>query len=385
MDFEAEGLLDGLQGEQREARRRLVQSLLAEGFELQELKAAAAEDRLVLLPVQRALSGRYTASEVEERTGLPAEALRRTRRLLGLPEPEPGQRAFTETDVEAARSIQMFLEAGMREESIAEITRVLGEALARVAATTAASFAESFLQAGDHEDEVAWRFADLTRRMTPGLGPVLEAAYESHLRDNVRRATIRRTDLEAGQIAGEQDVAVCFADLVGFTRLGVEVDPEQLGGVVGTFAELASDVAQDPVRLVKTIGDAAMLISREPAPLVEAALTLLDRVEEADLPPVRAGIAWGTVLPRSGDLYGHAVNLASRVTAIARPSSILCDKAIRDASREQLDWSFAGRHRLKGIGEAVPLYRARRLADGGAETAEARKPTADRRRTRASS
>jgi adenylate cyclase len=280
----------------------------------------------------------------------------------------------------------MFLEAGMREEAVAEISRVLGEALARVAATTAAAFAESFLNPGDSEDAVARRFAELTRQMAPALGPVLTAAFEAQLRDNVRRAAVRQTDLESGQIAGEFEAAVCFADLVGFTRLGGEVDPEQLGGVVGRFAELSADAAQDPVRLVKTIGDAAMLISREPGPLVEAALQLLEAVEEADLPPVRAGVAWGVVVPRSGDLFGHAVNLASRVTGIARPSSVLCDKAIRDATREQFDWSFAGRHRLKGVGDAVPLYRARRLTaepEGGQDVA--RRPTADRRRRRASS
>lgn len=359
MDFEAEGLLDGLEGPEREARRRLVESLLKDGFELEELKAAASQDRLVLLPVQRALEGRYSAEEIAQRTGLAATQLVRIRRTLGLPEAALGDPVFSDRDIEAARSIQMFMEAGMPEETIFAITRVMGEALARVAATSTAAFAESFLQAGDSEDAVAWRFAALTDRMTPALGPVLSAAYEAHLRDNVRRATIRRSDLAAGQIAGEQEVAVCFADLVGFTRLGGEVDSEQLGGVVGTFTELAADVAQDPVRLVKTIGDGAMLVSREPGPLVAAALALLDAVQEADLPPVRAGVAWGTVLPRSGDLYGHAVNLASRITGIARPSSVLCDKAIRDATREQFDWSFAGRHRLKGVAEPAPLYRAR--------------------------
>jgi adenylate cyclase len=159
-------------------------------------------------------------------------------------------------------------------------------------------------------------------------------------------------------VAPEQDTAVCFADLVGFTRLGSELETQTLGDVVGAFGELAARAAEPPVRLVKTIGDAAMLVSREPAPLVEAALGLVEAVEAADLPAVRAGLAHGPAMPVAGDLYGHAVNLASRVTGIARPGSVLCTKEIRDAAPD-FDWSFAGRHRLKGVGDSVPLYRAR--------------------------
>jgi adenylate cyclase len=137
------------------------------------------------------------------------------------------------------------------------------------------------------------------------------------------------------------------------------------------------------VRLVKTIGDAVMFTSREPGPLVEASLTLLEAVQAADLPSVRAGVAWGRAAQRAGDLYGHAVNLASRVTGISRPDSVLCTKEIHDALTDQFDWSFAGKHRLKGVGSAVPLYRARRLeaaAEGngssGRKSGRRRKPAA---------
>jgi adenylate cyclase len=237
------------------------------------------------------------------------------------------------------------------------------------------------MQPGDSEQDVARRFAGLAEELTSRIEPVLLAAYKAHLRENVRRAMISRAELEAGHLVGEQDTAVAFADLVGFTTLGAEADAEELGSVVGKFAELAADVADSQVRLVKTIGDAAMLTCREPGPLVEAALSLLEAAEEADLPTLRAGVAWGTALARAGDLYGHAVNLASRVTAIARPGSVLCTKEVRDAVPDEYNWSFAGRHRLKGIGESVPLHRARRLApqtDGRAS-----RQRADRRRTRA--
>jgi adenylate cyclase len=114
------------------------------------------------------------------------------------------------------------------------------------------------------------------------------------------------------------------------------------------------------VRLIKTIGDAAMFVSPEPGPLVRVALKLVQAAEEADLPSLRAGIAVGPALLRAGDYYGHSVNLASRVTGIARPGSVLCTQEVHDAAPDGgLQWSAAGRHRLKGVRGPVPLYRAR--------------------------
>ena len=332
MDFAATGLLDGLDGEARAAREQLLARLADEGFTLEELKGAVAEDRLALLPVQRVLGGRYTAAEVDEQTG----------------------------------------------------ARVLGEAMSRVASSSTAVFADAFLEQGDSEEDVAWRFAELAEQLTPRVQPVLLAAYKAHLRENVQRVALTRAELEAGQVVGEQETAVCFADLVGFTTLGAEIEAQELGGVIGRFGELAAGVADSQVRLVKTIGDAAMFAAREPGPLVGAALSLIEAVEEADLSAIRAGVAFGMAVPVAGDMYGHAVNLASRVTAIARPGSVLCTGEVRDAAPEQFDWSFAGKHRLKGIGDSVPLYRARRPAPSS-DGSRASRPKAGRRRRRAAS
>jgi adenylate cyclase len=205
---------------------------------------------------------------------------------------------------------------------------------------------------------------------------------------------------EAGSAQRTQQIVVCFADLVGFTTLGSQIDPQELGSVAGRFAELAADVASEPVRLVKTIGDAAMFVSPQPTPMVASALSLVESVEQADLPALRAGVASGPALQRAGDWYGNGVNLASRVTGAARPGSVLCTEDVRDAAADDFAWSFAGRQRLKGLREPVPLYRARRLGpdtdqDRGATEAnradmrpkrsDASSPKADRRRKRASS
>src|SRR5438105_1961232 len=230
MDFEQEGLLDGLEGADRDAREQLLEKLVDEGVGLDELKSAVAEDRLALLPVERVLGGGYTAAEVEERSGLPADLVRRVRGLLGLPVPGEDDHVFSDADVEAARSLQMFLDTGFGEEEIAEITRVLGESMARLAATTTAAFVDTFLKPGDSERDVALRFASLAQELAPKLAPVLEGAFSAHLREAVRRGIIGRAEREAGRVSGAQEMSVCFADLVGFTRLGGEVDPRELGG-----------------------------------------------------------------------------------------------------------------------------------------------------------
>jgi len=190
---------------------------------------------------------------------------------------------------------------------------------------------------------------------------------------------------ETGEAGGTQEVTVCFVDMVGFTRLGAEIEAHELGSLASKLAEIATDVTEPPVRLVKTIGDAAMFVSPDPGALVAVALSLLEAVQDADLPSLRAGVASGPGLQRAGDYYGHAVNLASRVTGVARPGTVLCTKAVRDATRDRFDWSYARKHKLKGMPEPVSLYRARRL-DAAPEPATAtKKPKAGRRRTQAAS
>ena len=386
MDFST--LLDGLEGEDRAARERLLERLADEGYTFEELKAAIDEDRLALLLVERVLGGRYTAKEVAQESGLPAAQMLRIRRLLGLPEPAPDERMFGEEEIDAAKAISMFLTSGLGEESIAEITRVLGEGMARLAATTAAAFVDAFLEAGDSEDEVAERFATLAEQLIPAIDPVLRAAYRQHLAESVRRGMLSPAERESGEVAGAQEVTVCFVDMVGFTRLGAQIEAQELGSLASKLAELATDVTAPPVRLVKTIGDAAMFVSPDPAAVVSVALSLLEAVEAAELPSLRAGVARGPALQRAGDYYGHAVNLASRVTGVARPGSVLCTQEVHDAAPDEFGWSFARKHKLKGMSEPVSLYRARRLDDAASdERAEKprKKPKADRRRTRAAS
>jgi hypothetical protein len=120
-------------------------------------------------------------------------------------------------------------------------------------------------------------------------------------------------------------VTVCFADLVGFTRLGEQVAPDELGRVAHRLVELTAERLRGDVRLVKTIGDAAMIVGPDAHAMLELALDLVDAAdaEGDDFPQLRVGMAAGPALSRAGDWYGRPVNLASRVTGIARPGSVL--------------------------------------------------------------
>lgn len=367
VDFGAEGLLDGLDdAREREDRRGLLQDLLDGGVALDELRSAVAEDRLVLLGVERALGqqpARYSREEVAERAGLELDFLRRLWRAMGMPEAAPDQRVLSEGDLEAARLVRQALDAGMPETGLLELSRVMGQSMANVSAAIGGVFARSFVRPGDSERDLAQRYTEAAEALQPTTPPLLAYILGLHQRQQVRQNVIGRAQIAEGRLDGGREIAVCFADLVGFTRLGETVPPSELGAVAGRVAELAAEVAEGPVRIVKMIGDAAMLVSYELEPLVDAALSLVDAADEQgeDFPQLRAGIAKGQALGRGGDWYGRPVNLASRVCDIARPGSALATEEVKDAlGDERYRWSFAGRRKLKGLRESVPLYRVRR-------------------------
>jgi adenylate cyclase len=365
MDFEAEGLLEGLEGQPREARRELLEQLAEEGCALEELKEAVAAGRLTLLPVERALAGegpRYTGREVADEAGIDLDVLQRFRAALGIPYPNPDERRATEADLEAARRVKAFLDAGLPEDGLLQVARTIGMGTARIAESNRELIVRTLIRPGDTERDVALRFVAAADAMLPLVGPVVNYALQAHLLEQIRRDVIGATDLASGEVGGTVNLTVCFADLVEFTRLGEEIDPEELGMVAGRLEEMASAVAEPPVRLVKTIGDEVMLVSPEAEPMVAAALELIDAAEAEgqQFPWLRAGIATGPTLPQSGDYYGRAVNLASRLTGVARPGSVVLDEAAKDAAGAGFDYSYVGERRLKGLDYRVKIFRARR-------------------------
>ena len=181
---------------------------------------------------------------------------------------------------------------------------------------------------------------------------------------------IGAADLASGEIRGSVDRAVCFADLVEFTRLGEEIAPEELGSVAGRLEEMAATVAEPPVRLVKMIGDAAMFVSREAEPMLDAALELIEAAEAEgeEFPFCAPASPSARRSPSRATTTAAPVNLASRITGVARPGSVLVDAAAKEAAGEDFAYSFAGERKLKGIDsrrQALPRPARAERALGG--------------------
>jgi adenylate cyclase len=365
MDWEAEGLLEGLEDERaRAGRRALLDELYADGVPLEDLRRAVHEDRLVLLPVERVLASeaRYSAREIAERSGLGLEFFQANRRALGLAVPDPDERVYGEEDLEAARLGSRFLAPGFPRDEELEVMRVLGRGMAAYVEALRTLVAQTFLEAGADEHELGHRYEEVARGLLPLAGPWLEHSFVLHLRDLLRHDAVTREQRMTGRLEAAQDAAVAFADLVGFTALGESVPSEELGGLATRLSQLAGELVEPPVRIVKMLGDALMLVSAEPGEMVDTTLRLVEASEADDeLPAMRAGVAFGPAVNRWGDWYGSTVNVASRLTTRARPDSVLATAAVRDAIGEgPFRWSAAGDKRLKGISAPVSTYRVRR-------------------------
>lgn len=289
-----------------------------------------------------------------------------------MPRHDSNERVATEDDLRAAERMRRFLDAGLSAEGMLEVSRVVGQAMENVAAATREVVGGALLRPGDSELELARRYAGAATELGPMMGSLLEHQYRVRLREGLRRDAIEPHALESGELPGATEVAVGFADLVGFTRLGERLPAGDLGRLAGKLEAMAADVAEPPVQLVKTVGDAAMLVSRETAPLLQALLSLVDGADEQGegFPELSAGAARGVALGRGGDWYGSPVNLASRITGVARPGSVLVSRDVRDdAPAEGYRWSRAPARRLKGVEGRVALFRVRREEQEEGESA----------------
>jgi adenylate cyclase len=370
IDFAAEGLLEGLHEPHRAERLALLRRLAADGVPLAELRRHSLDGTLMFLPAERVLVGgeRYTAAQIAARAGVDLSFLVAIRRAMGLPIPAADEPVYTEDELASVQMTNAFRHAGISEQEMLDLTRVLGRGLSQAAEAMRAVVLRLVLEPGVSEHDLAQRYALVTAELSPMLGPLITNLLTLHLRQMAQSETINAAERGGGQLPGAREIAIGFADLVGFTRLGEEVAPGELGRLSATLEALATEVVESPVRIVKTIGDAVMLASPEPAALLQSSLALVDAAdaEGEEFPQLRAGAALGAALGRAGDWFGRPVNLASRITGVARPGSVLVERAMRDAARESCRWSYAGERRLRGIREPVALYRARRPAPDGA-------------------
>src|SRR6201993_1235683 len=367
-DIEQSGLLDGLEGEARTERAELIAWLLEErGFTVEQISGAFAP---LLLPGRRVIGddGTYmSARETSEKYNIDLELLQRLQRAAGLTTvDDPDARVHLRADAEAIARFQQFIDAGMDPDQLIGVVHVLADGLSRAAEVMRYTALASILRPGATELQIAQASEAMVSQVAPLLGPMVQDMLFLQLRHAMETEVVNASERAAGAaLPGAREVSVAFADLVGFTRLGEAVPPEDLEQLASRLAELAREVAVAPVRLIKAIGDAVMMVSTDPVSLVDAMLNLIDRAGDSELPQLRVGMASGSAVSRAGDWFGSPVNAASRVTGVARAGAVLLAESAREAigDDDRFVWSFAGTRHLKGIRGETKLYRARR-ADG---------------------
>jgi adenylate cyclase len=367
-DFAAMGLLDGLETEARRGRLALLEALYADGCPAEELRVATGEGRLALLPAERSLgaTGTMSVRGVAAEAGVEPGALRATRRATGLPLPDDDDAAVLGApDLAGARALASFLDGGLPLDELIEASRVFGEAAARAAAAARTVAVEALPRRGDTELELSMRLRDATRDFVPRAAELLGVLYVLHRRELLRSEFVSAGDVSAGRLPDVHDVTIAFCDLVGYTRLGERVAADDLGAIATRLAVLAADAVRPPVRLVKTLGDAAMLVAPEPDALAHVLLDLMDATgaEGEGFPDVHAGMAHGPALQRWGDWYGGTVNLAARLADTAPAGFVLADARVHaHADDPRLDWAAAGPKALPGVSAPVDTFTVRRAA-----------------------
>jgi adenylate cyclase len=325
-----------------------------------ELERAESDGTLLLLAIDRMALGQELRFDLEEacrRSGLPEEELRHIWRSLGFPDPPKGEPVFTDVDVANLEAVAALLHSGAVPPEVAYgMTRVIGSSMARVASAlidAVSARADAVVRHGGDSDEVLALepLAAEGSNFLPRFPAVLEQVWRRHLQAAARRRLLRTDDTDAaGMVVG-------FADLVGFTALAQQVSDQELAEVVDQFERLAYDVVvAGGGRVLKMIGDEVMFLVEDPVAAAEIALGLAEASRDAaELSDVRVGLALGPVLEREGDAYGPTVNLASRITAIAYPGTVVVSPELRAALEDDPTFAFRGmRPRyLKHIGRVA--------------------------------
>ncbi|MGW0194938.1 adenylate cyclase regulatory domain-containing protein [Nonomuraea sp. NPDC003201] len=301
--------------------------------------------------IERLLVGspaRFTKEQVTAKAGVSQELAERIWRALGFAQRADGAVAFTDADAAALRRVRRMLDGGLLDEqTVIRMARALGQTTARLAQWQAEIMIGAMLPPEPSEDDLA-KVLGAAQELMPDFEQVLVHVWRAQL-------AAAGTRLLAIADGGDELVptrvamAVGFADLVSFTRRSRELDEKELAELVEGFEARASDVvASHGARLVKTLGDEVLFTAPSPAQAAGIALDLVESGVE-----LRVGLAYGPVLPTMGDVFGTTVNLAARLTAIARPGTILVDSALAEGL-EGFDLHKIRRRPARGLGVVQP-------------------------------
>ncbi|WP_448222244.1 adenylate/guanylate cyclase domain-containing protein [Gordonia iterans] len=164
----------------------------------------------------------------------------------------------------------------------------------------------------------------------------------------------------ADELAGleRREVAVAFVDLAGYSVLTEMCGDQEAAELAIRLAAQARQALQPGTRLVKTIGDAVMLTADTPEAMLATITTLADAAARQDgFLALRAGIHYGSAIIRDGDLFGHAVNVAARITALAGAGhAVITDPILPATTRAGLTAAAIGPRSLRNISTPIRLH-----------------------------
>ena len=309
---------------------------------------------------------RYTRVDAIKRAGVSEAFTQRLWRAFGFPHLADETIAFTEGDLDALVRIGELLQAGLLDEDmVLRMVRAVGQTMARLAEWQIDIILGALADPLEPPpDDVVRLILDNVESHVAALEPLLVHAWRRQLAAAGTRALTASSAEDA--LPGRPRVAVGFADIVEFTETSRNLDERELARLVERFEETASDiVAEHGGRIVKTLGDEVLFTAETPALSAEIGLRIAEEVREGGDTDVRVGMAYGLVLTLMGDVFGTTVNLASRLTSIARPGTVLADARLAEALRGDgaYDLIRIGRRPARGLGIVQP-YVIRRSRNG---------------------
>jgi adenylate cyclase len=297
---------------------------------------------------------RYNRQEVAQRSGVPADLARKLWVALGFPAGRDDESAeFTDADVAAVREFtKLSVVAGTDLQLQLSAARTLGQAMSRLAEWQVDLVTEEIISrigAADGGEPVSDIASAATEQTVAVLADLQTYTWRRHLAAALDRSLNAGPAMTGGPV---RSLAVGFADMVGYTRLTRHLDPDELTELLEVFETTTTEaITEQGGWVIKNVGDEVMFAAEHPADGARIGLAIQERITAAaatvaEMPQLRVGIAYGQVLQRFGDLYGSVVNIAARLTGVARPGTVLID----DGAAAELadDPAFSLRH-LRGV------------------------------------
>jgi len=301
---------------------------------------------------------RYTSDAAAQAAGASPKFAQRFWRASGYAAVEAGAQEFTESDVATLRLISGYIKQGIiTERGALQVSRLMGRTLSRLAESQVDVVVERLEKSGVGMAEQIAYVERLARQVTPDVQFMLGQTWRRHMAAAINRMN---PDLDD---APPSIKGVGFADLVGFTDLSRRLTETALLNLLEGFERHCTDIVDTHGgRVVKMIGDEVLFTAPRPDALAEIGLNLV-AASVRSRHGLRVGIAYGPVVRHLGDVFGNTVNLASRLTELAEPDTILTSSKLPDALQDNPAYNFARQrhHDVRGLG-SITAYRLTRAA-----------------------